>query len=140
MLHSSNTLMLEQGLIRDIQINMDDKLALVLTGPDGEAINPDRLNAGERQLLAVSPLWSPTKADVNRRPNVIDTPLGRLDSEHRELILDRYFPDADRRVLLLSTDEGTARSFSVASIPISPTRTPSSTTTRPSPPPSKPGY
>ena len=38
-------------------------------------------------------------------PTVIDTPLGRLDSSHRQLLVERYFPNAGRQVLLLSTDE-----------------------------------
>lgn len=102
---SFNTLMRKQGLIRDVTIDTEDKFALVLTGPDGETIDPGRLSAGERQLLAVSLLWGLAKTAGNRLPSVIDTPLGRLDSKHREHLVDRYFPKAGRQVLLLSTDE-----------------------------------
>ena len=36
---------------------------------------------------------------------IVDTPLGRLDSIHREHLIDRYFPYASHQVVLLSTDE-----------------------------------
>jgi DNA sulfur modification protein DndD len=36
---------------------------------------------------------------------IIDTPLGRLDSDHRTNLVERYFPNASHQVLLLSTDE-----------------------------------
>ncbi|WP_406303736.1 DNA sulfur modification protein DndD [Streptomyces sp. NBC_00885] len=103
-LRSFNTLMRKQGLVRDIQIDTD-KFTLLLTNSDGEAIDPGRLSAGERQLLAVSLLWGLAQVAVNRLPSIIDTPLGRLDSRHRQHLVDRYFPKAGRQVLLLSTDE-----------------------------------
>ncbi|MCY4257651.1 MAG: hypothetical protein OXE04_05105 [bacterium] len=38
-------------------------------------------------------------------PTVIDTPVGRLDRSHRKNLIQRYFPNASRQVVLLSTDE-----------------------------------
>ena len=37
-------------------------------------------------------------------PAIIDTPMGRLDSEHRNQLVERYFPHASHQVILLSTD------------------------------------
>ncbi|MGW2407209.1 DNA sulfur modification protein DndD [Streptomyces sp. NPDC001739] len=103
-LRSFKELMRKQGLVEDLSIDTS-KFTLTLSDAAGEPIDPGRLSAGERQLLAVSLLWGLMKVAGNRLPSVIDTPLGRLDSKHREHLVDRYFPHASEQVLLLSTDE-----------------------------------
>ncbi|MGW0477518.1 DNA sulfur modification protein DndD [Streptomyces coeruleorubidus] len=104
MLQSFKELMRKQGLVEDLRIDTDN-FTLTLTDSEGEPIDPRRLSAGERQLLAVSLLWGLMKVAGNRLPSVIDTPLGRLDSRHRQHLVERYFPQASDQVLLLSTDE-----------------------------------
>jgi DNA sulfur modification protein DndD len=37
-------------------------------------------------------------------PVIIDTPLGRLDSDHRLSVVQNYFPRASHQVILLATD------------------------------------
>jgi len=37
-------------------------------------------------------------------PIVIDTPLGRLDSDHRANLVQNYFPYISHQVILFSTD------------------------------------
>jgi len=37
-------------------------------------------------------------------PIIIDTPLSRLDSKHRDKIVSQYFPSAGHQVIILSTD------------------------------------
>lgn len=103
-LESFEQLSRKKGLITSIKIS-SKTFTLKLYGSDGKELPPDRLSAGERQLLATSMLWGLAKKSGRPLPTVIDTPLGRLDSTHRAHLLERYFPYASHQVLLLSTDE-----------------------------------
>ncbi|MYS87884.1 DNA sulfur modification protein DndD [Embleya scabrispora] len=103
-LDSFSKLMRKKNLVADLHIDTKD-FSLALTGSDGQPLESGRLSAGERQLLALSLLWGVARVAGNRLPSVIDTPLGRLDSKHREQLVERYFPHAGDQVLLLSTDE-----------------------------------
>lgn len=94
----------KDSLIERIAISPDD-YSLELFGKGGGHLNPSRLSAGERQLLAVSMLWGLGKAAGVELPVVIDTPLGRLDGHHRSQLVCSYFPQAGNQVLILSTDE-----------------------------------
>ena len=77
---------------------------LDLYDTDGEPLPIQRLSAGEKQLLAIAFLWGLASVSGRQLPVAIDTPLGRLDSKHRHLIVDQYFPQASHQVILLSTD------------------------------------
>ncbi len=101
---SYQRLMRKQSLVHEVTID-PDSFELTLLGQDGEHLPTERLSAGERQLLAVSMLWGLAQASGRPLPAVIDTPLGRLDSVHRTLLVERYFPFASHQVLILSTDE-----------------------------------
>lgn len=103
-LDSLEILLRKQRLIGDLQIETGS-FSLALRTVDGTDLDPERLSAGERQLLAVALLWGLAKASARPLPVVIDTPLGRLDSLHRQHLIERYFPVASHQVVLLSTDE-----------------------------------
>ena len=63
-----------------------------------------QLSAGERQLLAMATMWALKEASGAPMPVIVDTPLGRLDSDHRLSVVQSYFPRASHQVVLLATD------------------------------------
>jgi DNA sulfur modification protein DndD len=65
----------------------------------------DRLSAGERQLLAISVLSALIKERKGRFPVVVDTPLARLDQQHRSALIKRFFATVSHQVVILSTDQ-----------------------------------
>jgi DNA sulfur modification protein DndD len=67
-------------------------------------IRKQELSAGEKQIYAVSMLWALAKVSGRPLPMIIDTPLARLDADHRTLLSRHYFPKASHQVLILSTD------------------------------------
>ena len=87
-----------------VRINPED-FSVSLVTATGKPLAVARLSAGERQLLATSMLWGLARASGRIVPTIIDTPLGRLDTSHREHLVERYFPVASHQVILLSTNE-----------------------------------
>lgn len=75
---------------------------------DSYELPMDRLSAGERQLLAISILSALIKERKGRFPVVVDTPLARLDGEHRQSLVKHFFSTVSHQVLVLSTDEEVA--------------------------------
>ena len=97
-------LMRKSSLVSKITID-PESFELGLFSRDGREIAPEWLSAGERQLLVVAILWGLARASGRSIPVIVDTPLGRLDSEHRDNLVRSYFPNASHQVILLSTDE-----------------------------------
>lgn len=87
------------------QIHIDpESFEIVLLDRGAHAIPKERLSAGEKQVFAVALLWALGRTSGRPLPVIIDTPLARLDSEHRKLLVERYLPSASHQVLVLSTD------------------------------------
>ncbi|MBE8233349.1 MAG: DNA sulfur modification protein DndD [Endozoicomonadaceae bacterium] len=98
------------NLISQVEIN-PKSFHLTLIGSDDKRIEPKRLSAGERQLLSVAILWALADESGKEIPTIIDTPMGRLDGEHRTKLVENYFPQAASQVILLSTDEEIAGKY-----------------------------
>lgn len=91
----------------DLQISArinPDNFDVELIDENGIAINRKSLSAGEKQIYAIAILDALAKTSGRQLPVIIDTPLGRLDSHHRDKLIEHYFPFASHQVVLLSTD------------------------------------
>jgi len=81
----------------------DDGTTSILSA-NGKELNFDR-SAGENQIFATALIAGLAEVSKIDSPLVVDTPLGRLDSKHRENIFSFWTSDESRQVILLSQDE-----------------------------------
>lgn len=91
------------GLIKDITID-EVSYEVRIVDRNGHEIKKSALSAGEKEVFAVSLLWGLAQTSQLKLPIIIDTPLSRLDSTHRDNIVNNYFPNAGEQVIILSTD------------------------------------
>jgi DNA sulfur modification protein DndD len=90
-------------LVADVQID-PETFAATLIDRKGNELPKSDLSAGEKQIYAIAMLWALAQTSGRPLPMIIDTPLARLDTEHRANLIERYFPAASHQVILLSTD------------------------------------
>ena len=98
-----NQLCRKHGLVKRIEID-PQTFAVTLIDQQNRSIAKEELSAGEKQIYAIAMLWGLAKTSGRPLPMIIDTPLGRLDSDHRRRLIEHYFPYASHQVVVLSTD------------------------------------
>jgi DNA sulfur modification protein DndD len=103
LLEAIHILMHKENFIEKIKIDKTT-FEISLFKKDGLHIPKDMLSEGEKQMLATALLWALAKTSGKPLPFIIDTPLARLDVEHRENLVSRFFPLASHQVLIFSTN------------------------------------
>lgn len=98
-----NKLMRKDDMISSIRIS-PKTFEITLIGAGGKEVPRKKLSEGEKQVFAISLLHAITQTSRCPFPIIVDTPLGRLDSIHREKIIRNYLPYASHQVVVLSTD------------------------------------
>lgn len=93
----------KRNLIQNIIIDKETLEFTYFSG-EGSEIDKESLSAGEKQLMVIAILWGLAICSGKRLPVIIDTPLSRLDSEHRVALIQKYFPNASDQTIILSTD------------------------------------
>jgi DNA sulfur modification protein DndD len=71
---------------------------------NGNKVNKKLISSGEKQIYALAMLEALGKTSGKDLPFIIDTPLGRLDSNHRSKLVNNFFPVIGDQVIILSTD------------------------------------
>ena len=93
----------KDSFVHDVEID-SKSFEVTLFDKNHSPIGREELSSGEKQLFAISVLWALAKSSGRPLPVIIDTPLGRLDSDHRLNLVEEYFPKAAHQVIVLSTD------------------------------------
>ena len=99
-----NYLAQKERMVSSVEIN-PDTLNITLRDYAGGELLKSQLSAGEKQMFAISILWGLALSSGYQLPVVIDTPMARLDSAHRNNFINKYLPNASTQVIVLSTDE-----------------------------------
>lgn len=92
----------------------DDMIARIKIDPDTfnvtlydrkeNVINKGSLSSGELEIYAMSMLWALAKTSGQKLPFIVDTPLARLDSKHRDNLVELFFPHASHQMMIFSTN------------------------------------
>lgn len=93
----------KKNMIQEIAMD-PETLNMRYLDENGNEVLKDSLSAGEKQLMVIAILWALALCSKKKLPVIIDTPLSRLDSQHRTSIITTYFPNASDQTIILSTD------------------------------------
>lgn len=103
-------------MTHQVKINQEN-FKIELIDKLGNTVNKKRISSGEKQIYAFSMLESLGKVSGRNLPFIVDTPLGRLDSNHRTRLIENFFPKIGEQVIVLSTDTEVDEDFYDALMP-----------------------
>ena len=93
----------KKDFIEKVLINKETFEIKLFKGNDDE-ITKDMLSKGELQMYSTTIVRALAKTSGRPLPFMIDTPLARLDEEHRANLVENFYPDASHQTIILSTD------------------------------------
>jgi len=93
------------------KVKIDRKSFIVSLYDYKETIHDkNTISEGEKEIYALSVLWSLSKISDKQLPIIIDSPLQKLDSTHVGNIITEFIPNAAHQVIILSHDREIDRS------------------------------
>lgn len=85
------------------RIEIDENCAVKLLNADEMDLRSYDLSAGEKQIFTQALISAVSSISNRAFPMIVDTPLGRLDIEHRKGVL-KHLMQRNHQVILLSTN------------------------------------
>lgn len=93
----------KEDFIEKVKID-HESFEVKLFNLNNDEITKNMLSKGELQIYATALVWGLAKTSGRSLPFMIDTPLARLDVEHRENLVESFFPKTSQQTIILSTD------------------------------------
>tara|TARA_R110001583_G_scaffold195272_2_gene371342 strand:+ start:2568 stop:4670 length:2103 start_codon:yes stop_codon:yes gene_type:complete len=93
--------------IEDVKVTIlasGQGMKITLLDQDDNEIRKESLSSGEKQIYISCLIKAILNESIKSLPIFIDTPLGRLDEEHRDNITKKYYPALSEQVVLFSTN------------------------------------
>lgn len=107
LMHKLNSNENKSKFIEDVKVTIlasGQGMKVTLMDQDDNEIRKESLSSGEKQIYISCLIKAILKESIQSLPIFIDTPLGRLDEEHRDSITKKYYPALSEQVVLFSTN------------------------------------
>ena len=107
LMHKLNSEANQTKFIEEVKVTIlasGQGMKITLFDQDDDEIRKESLSSGEKQIYISCLIKAILKESVKNLPIFIDTPLGRLDEEHRDSITTKYYPALSGQVVLFSTN------------------------------------
>lgn len=85
------------------KIILDENFHINLYDSEGNAMDILSSSSGQKQIIATALIWGISEYIAEDIPMIIDTPLGRLDERNQSLILNKFYPEVSKQVIILPT-------------------------------------
>ena len=93
----------KKDFIQKVSIDKGTFEIKLFKGNDDE-ITKDMLSKGELQMYSTAIVRALAKTSGRPLPFMMDTPLARLDEDHRKSLVHDFYPNASHQTIILSTD------------------------------------
>ncbi len=85
------------------KIVLDDDFNINIYDANGHPMDILSSSSGQKQIIATALIWGISEYIGEDIPMIIDTPLGRLDDKNQSLILNEFYPNVSKQVIILPT-------------------------------------